>query len=186
MARDCARGTCVAIPESDILIRDSKVRLRCPATTPRPPAPPRPDRPEERRFYAGDRAIGRFGMRIFDAHLMPAPHWHGHVEGNLVIGGSMTYVVEEQVIEVPEGRLTLFWAGVPHQLVALAPSGDAPVRLANIYLPLDVFLFMPHVAPAAGGAARRRRRLPARGLVGEDGSAAGTATTARATPSGAR
>ncbi len=115
-------------------------------------------RPEERRFYAGSRAIGRFGMRIFDAHLMPAPHWHGHVEGNFVTGGSMTYLVEGEEVEVPEGRLTLFWAGIPHQLVRLTPSGAAPVRLANIYLPLDAFLFMPHVgrlqvALLAGGLA---------------------------------
>lgn len=107
---------------------------------------PRPARPEERRFYAGDRAIGRFGMRIFDAHLMPAPHWHGHVEGNFLIGGRMTYAFEGQEFEVPEGRLTLFWAGLPHRLIALTPTGEAPVRLANLYLPFDVFLFLPHVA----------------------------------------
>ncbi len=114
------------------------------------PGRARPGHPAERRFYAGSRAIGRFGMRLFDAHLMPAPHWHGHVEGNFVSGGSMTYLVEGEEVEVPEGRLTLFWAGIPHQLVRLRPSGAAPdappVRLANIYLPLDAFLFMPHVA----------------------------------------
>lgn len=118
----------------------------------------RPSHPAERRFYAGSRAIGRFGMRIFDAHVMPAPHWHGHVEANFVSGGSMAYLVEGEEVEVPEGRLTLFWAGIPHQLVRLAPSGAAPVRLANIYLPLDAFLFMPHVprlqvALLAGGLA---------------------------------
>lgn len=117
-----------------------------------------PGHPEERRFYAGSRAIGRFGMRLFDAHLMAAPHWHGHVEGNFVSGGSMTYLVEGEAIEVPEGRLALFWAGIPHQLVRLSPSGSAPVRLANVYLPLDAFLFMPHVgrlqvALLAGGMA---------------------------------
>ncbi|WP_176556189.1 helix-turn-helix domain-containing protein [Rubellimicrobium rubrum] len=100
----------------------------------------------ERRFYAEDRAIGRFGMRLFEPRLMPAPHWHGHVEGNFLIGGSMTYVVEDQEIEVGPGRLVLFWANIPHQLVRLSPEGDGPVRLANIYLPLDVFLFMAHIA----------------------------------------
>lgn len=118
---------------------------RAPRGAPAPSFPPS-GRPEERRFYAGDRAIGRFGMRIFEARLMPVPHWHGHIEGNVLLGGTMTYAVEDQRIEVPEGRLTLFWAGIPHQLVALRPTGEGPVRLANIYLPLDVFLFMPHVA----------------------------------------
>jgi AraC-like DNA-binding protein len=101
----------------------------------------------ERRFYAQDRAIGRFGMRIFAPTLMAAPHWHGHVEANFLTGAGMTYRVEDQDIAVPEGRLVLFWAGVPHQLTEVTPSGDMPARLANIYLPLDAFLFMPHIAP---------------------------------------
>ena len=106
------------------------------APTPRP----------ERRFYAEDRAIGRFGMRLFEPPLMEAPHWHGHVEGNMLTGGSMTYRIEDQEIEIPPGRLVLFWANIPHQLVRLTRSGREPCRLANIYLPLDIFLFMPHIA----------------------------------------
>ncbi len=103
--------------------------------------------PTDRRFYAGGRAIGRFGMRIFEPQLMPVPHWHGHVECNLITGGSMTYVIEDQEIEIPAGRLVVFWAGIPHQLVRLTPTGDGPMRLANIYLPLDAVLLMPHIAP---------------------------------------
>ena len=101
----------------------------------------------ERRFYAEDRAIGRFGMRLFRPQVMPSPHWHGHVEANFLSGASMTYLVQDRRIEVPGGRLILFWANVPHQLVSVAPKGEAPPRLANIYLPLDLFLFMPHIAP---------------------------------------
>lgn len=100
----------------------------------------------ERKFYAEDRAIGRFGMRLFEPRLMAAPHWHGHVEGNFLSGGAMTYRVEDQLIEIPPGRLVLFWANVPHQLLSLSATSEAPLRLANIYLPLDVFLFMPHIA----------------------------------------
>lgn len=101
----------------------------------------------ERHFYALTRAIGRFGMRIFTPTLMPAPHWHGHVEGNYLTGATMTYRFENSEIEVPEGRLVLFWAGIPHQLTAVTPTGSGPVNLANIYLPVDTFLFMPHIAP---------------------------------------
>ena len=100
----------------------------------------------ERRFYAEDRAIGRFGMRLFRPQVMPEPHWHGHVEANLLTGASMTYLVGDQRIEVPSGRLVLFWANIPHQLVRLTPEGDGTPQLANIYLPLDLFLFMPHIA----------------------------------------
>ena len=40
----------------------------------------------------------------------------------------------------------LFWAGVPHQLTQVTPTtGDKP-RLCNVYLPVDAFLFMPHIA----------------------------------------
>lgn len=110
-------------------------------------ADPRGTPSHERHFYALTRAIGRFGMRIFNPTLMDAPHWHGHIEGNYLTGASMTYRIEDQVIEVPPGRLLLFWAGIPHQLTAVTPLGDGPVRLANIYLPVDAFLFMPHIAP---------------------------------------
>lgn len=100
----------------------------------------------ERHFYAMNRAIGRFGMRIFTPHLMPAPHWHGHIEGNFLTGASMTYMIDDRVIEVPPDCLVLFWAGIPHRLTRVTPLGDAPVRLANIYLPVDTFLLMPHIA----------------------------------------
>jgi AraC-like DNA-binding protein len=104
----------------------------------------------ERRFYAEDRAIGRFGMRIFEPQLMPRPHWHGHIEVNILSGGSMTYRIEGEAIEVPPNRPVLFWANLPHQLVTLTPEGEGPLRLSNIYIPLDRFLFMPHIARLQG------------------------------------
>lgn len=100
----------------------------------------------ERHFYALNKAIGRFGMRIFTPYIMDAPHWHGHVEGNFLTGASMTYDVDGTEVEVGPDRLVLFWAGIPHQLTRVTATGDGPVRLANIYLPVDTFLFMPHIA----------------------------------------
>ncbi|QQA42792.1 helix-turn-helix domain-containing protein [Pelagovum pacificum] len=100
----------------------------------------------ERHFYALTRAIGRFGMRLFEPSVMDAPHWHGHVEGNFITGATMIYDVDGVRVHVPEGRLILFWAGLPHQLVEVTPTGTGTPRLANIYLPLDAFLFMPHIA----------------------------------------
>lgn len=100
----------------------------------------------ERHFYALNKAIGRFGMRIFAPTIMDAPHWHGHVEGNFLTGGTMTYDVDGNEIEVGPDRLVLFWAGIPHQLTRVTGTGEGPVRLANIYLPVDTFLFMPHIA----------------------------------------
>ena len=46
---------------------------------------------------------------------------------------------------MPEHRLVLFWAGVPHQLTGIEPSGVGAKKLANIYLPLDSFLQMRHI-----------------------------------------
>jgi len=102
----------------------------------------------ERHFYAQAKAVGRFGMRIFAPQIMPQAHWHGHVEANFLSGASMTYLVDDQEIIVPQDRLVLFWAGIPHQLTTITPGpGGGQPRLANIYLPLDAFLFMPHIAP---------------------------------------
>ena len=99
----------------------------------------------ERQFYSRTRAFGRFGMRIFKPTLMERPHWHGHVEANFIRHGRMIYVVDGQRIIVEPDRLLLFWAGVPHQLVEVERLSDQEPELCNIYLPLDMFLFMPHI-----------------------------------------
>jgi AraC-like DNA-binding protein len=99
----------------------------------------------DRRFYARSRAFGRFGMRIFKPALMDRPHRHGHVEANLIRNARMIYVVDGQRIVVDPDQLLLFWAGVSHQLVAVEELGSVEPELCNIYLPLDIFLFMPHI-----------------------------------------
>ncbi|WP_374431978.1 helix-turn-helix domain-containing protein [Tabrizicola sp.] len=106
---------------------------------------PMPVPNHDRHFYSRNRAFGRFGIRIFEPELMPLPHWHGHVELNFAMNFRMDYDFDGTSLTVPEGRLVLFWAGVPHQLTGITPLGDAPMRLANIYLPLDSFLQMRHI-----------------------------------------
>jgi AraC family transcriptional regulator, melibiose operon regulatory protein len=101
----------------------------------------------ERHFYSANRAFGRFGIRIFDPQVMAKPHWHGHIEANFALPHSMDYDVDNEAIHVPEGRLTIFWAGVPHRLNSVTPSGNQPPKLCNIYLPLDAFLMMNHIMP---------------------------------------
>ena len=100
----------------------------------------------ERHFYTLSRAIGRFGMRLFEPALMAAPHWHGHVEINWLTGADMVYDVDGDRVFIPGERLVIFWAGLPPQLVEIRPQGAGVPRLANIYLPLDAFLYMPHIA----------------------------------------
>ncbi len=100
----------------------------------------------DRQFYALNKAIGRFGMRIFTPKTMEASHWHGHIEANFLTGARMTYALDEARVVVEPDQFVLFWAGIPHQLIDIMPTGDQPVRLANIYIPFDAFLFMPHIA----------------------------------------
>jgi AraC-like DNA-binding protein len=76
---------------------------------------------------------------------MSQPHWHGHIEANFASNMRMTYDIDGTRLIVPENRLVLFWAGVPHQLTGVERLSDAPARLANIYLPLDSFLQMRHI-----------------------------------------
>ncbi len=47
---------------------------------------------------------------------MPS-HWHDQVEINYALGGSLTYLLAGSVVRVPPGRLSLFWAGMPHSVV---------------------------------------------------------------------
>ncbi len=101
----------------------------------------------ERHFYATNRAFGRFGMRIFEPQTMETPHWHGHVEANFCLHHTMGYDVDNEQIVVPEGRLAIFWAGVPHRLHTITKTAAAQPKLANIYLPLDAFLMMNHIMP---------------------------------------
>lgn len=101
----------------------------------------------ERHFYATNRAFGRFGMRIFDPQTMERPHWHGHIEANFCINHTMGYDLDNDPVEVPPGRLAVFWAGIPHRLHTVTPQGEGAMKLANIYLPLDAFLMMNHIMP---------------------------------------
>jgi AraC family transcriptional regulator, melibiose operon regulatory protein len=100
---------------------------------------PRPDR----SFYNQTKAFGRFGMRWFDPQIMPEAHFHGHIELNWLTAGSMGYVCDNRHVHIPPRRLIMFWAGIPHQTVALdrGPANDS--RQCNVYLPLDSFLHMP-------------------------------------------
>ncbi|WP_421760305.1 helix-turn-helix domain-containing protein [Devosia sp.] len=99
---------------------------------------PRPDR----QFYAQTQAFGRFGIRWFDPQIMPHEHLHGHIELNWLTDGSMDYVIDGRPIRVPSQRLVMFWAGIPHQTVALDTGANGESRQCNVYLPLDSFLHM--------------------------------------------
>lgn len=105
-----------------------------------------PSKNHERHFYSTKRAFGRFGIRVFDPVVMAQPHWHGHIEVNFANDFEMDYVVDGEPLTLPANRLVVFWAGVPHQLIRLHEVGAGPFKQSNIYLPLDAFLMMNHIA----------------------------------------
>ncbi|NLR99926.1 helix-turn-helix domain-containing protein [Rhizobium sp. P38BS-XIX] len=75
---------------------------------------------------------------------MTSAHWHDHIEINLLLEGSMTYLFNGKQEHVEAGRLVLFWAAIPHQTIHVTP--DSP--LVCIYLPLVDFLALPIEAKA--------------------------------------
>jgi AraC-like DNA-binding protein len=68
--------------------------------------------------------------------LMNRPDYHNEIELNLLKHGSLTYLLRGRRVTVWSGRLTLFWALVPHQIVQY--DGDAPYFVATV--PLSHFL----------------------------------------------
>ncbi len=64
-----------------------------------------------------------FGAGLVDAAgLMPRSHAHGDVELNYVYSGSLRYFLGGRFVEVPERRLCVFWGGLPHQTLDVAPG----------------------------------------------------------------
>ena len=51
-------------------------------------------------------------------NIMPQAHRHSDLEFNLPIGGDLEYFFAGRFLRVPAGYFTVFWAGVPHRLVA--------------------------------------------------------------------
>lgn len=67
---------------------------------------------------------------------MPEAHWHDHVELNLLIRGSMTYLINGAEVKLRAGGLYCFWAAVPHQVTVADPGTE----LVCIYLPFAELL----------------------------------------------
>jgi AraC family transcriptional regulator, melibiose operon regulatory protein len=99
----------------------------------------------ERQFYDRTRAFGRFGMRVFKPVCMNMPHSHGHIELNYAKHCRLHYVLDGETVVVEPEQLVMFWAGVPHQLMKVEVLDNGEYELCNLYLPLDMFLFMPYV-----------------------------------------
>lgn len=78
----------------------------------------------------------KFGFQRHTPQVMETSHWHGHIEINYLFGCSADYLINGKKITVPEGRMILFWAAIPHQMTAYYGEGE----MINIYIPLHAFL----------------------------------------------
>jgi len=67
---------------------------------------------------------------------MPKPDRHNELEINFLCSGSVTYLMGGKRTTIPAGRIALFWAAIPHQIVAW--EGKEPYFV--ITLPLEWFL----------------------------------------------
>ena len=73
-----------------------------------------------------------FGVWHGQPYTSMPSHLHDHVEINYAAGGSLTYLLAGSVVRVPPGKLSLFWAGMPHSVV----DRTEVERFYWIYIPL--------------------------------------------------
>jgi AraC-like DNA-binding protein len=56
-----------------------------------------------------------------DFSIMGRAHTHADVEINIPLcGGPLRYLHAGRIVEVPAGKIALFWGGIPHQLLSTA------------------------------------------------------------------
>lgn len=63
---------------------------------------------------------------------MPRPSRHNEIELNLLTAGSLTYLLGGGRTTVPAGRLAVFWAAIPHQIVDF--EGETPYFVVTVSL----------------------------------------------------
>jgi AraC-like DNA-binding protein len=77
-----------------------------------------------------------FGCREGHPHAQRRAHWHSEIEINFLAQGSVTYIWQNAPVTIPGGSLTVFWGGLPHQVIATGDDSDC----YWIYIPLPWFV----------------------------------------------
>ena len=77
-----------------------------------------------------------FTCELWAPAAMPRPDQHNEIEVNLLTAGSLSYLFGGHRTTIEAGKLAVFWAAIPHQIVAF--DGDAPYFVVT--LPLSEFL----------------------------------------------
>ena len=91
-----------------------------------------------RRFDSTRPEFSSYGFtcEVWTPARMPRPDRHNEIELNLLSAGSLTYLLGGHRITIGPGRLAVFWAAIPHQIVAA--EGESPYFVVT--LPLGEFL----------------------------------------------
>ncbi len=76
------------------------------------------------------------------ADVMPAAHWHDHVEINYLPRGQMEYLLNGRRAALAPRRLGVFWAAVHHQAISVGEEQ----QLVCAYIPIVEFLRLPVAA----------------------------------------
>jgi len=119
--------------------------------------------------FDGDVLSHEFCIETHMADAMPESHWHDHLEINYLWSGTLSYLINGQLLTLRSGDLCVFWAASPHQVIAVEPEQ----RLSCAYVPLPLFLSLNLAAPF------RRSLLHGGVFLGRDGDEADRHTFAR-------
>ncbi|WP_058910848.1 transcriptional regulator MelR [Entomohabitans teleogrylli] len=81
----------------------------------------------------------RMDIELRSPQVMSNSHWHGQVEVNVPFDGDVEYLINNDVVQIEQGHITLFWACTPHQLTR---TGTCQ-QMAIFNLPMHLFLSWP-------------------------------------------
>jgi len=76
---------------------------------------------------------------VTGVRLMRSAHVHSHVEINLIVAGQMTYLFNGRTVTLKRGDLAMFWAAIPHRVIAI----DEGTSFICSDVPIDMVLAMP-------------------------------------------
>lgn len=88
-----------------------------------------------------------FTCELWTPVPMKRPDRHNEIELNLLRRGSLTYLLGGNTVKIPAGRLAVFWAAIPHQIVSSTDKAEYYVAT----IPLSWFIqcqFPPHFTDA--------------------------------------
>ena len=77
-----------------------------------------------------------FTCELWTPEPMQRADRHNEIELNLLKQGSLTYLLGGNTVTIPAGRLAVFWAAIPHQIIS--SKGKAEYYVATI--PLSWFM----------------------------------------------